>query len=96
MIDTAGTICSAAKMIQENGAKSVYAAVAHAVFSGPAVSRIRDSVFTQVIVTNSIPLNPDGQELAISGKIAQLSIAPVLGEAIGRIHDHQSVSEMFI
>jgi len=96
MIDTAGTICSAAKMIMENGANSVYAVVAHAVFSGPAVSRIRDSVFSQVIVTNSIPLSAEGQELAVSGKIAQLSIAPVLGEAIGRIHDHQSVSEMFI
>jgi ribose-phosphate pyrophosphokinase len=96
MIDTAGTVCSAAKMIMENGAKNVYATAAHAVFSGPAVERLRDSVFTQVIVTNSIPLSAAGQELERAGKIAQLSIAPVLGEAIGRIHDHQSVSEMFV
>jgi ribose-phosphate pyrophosphokinase len=96
MIDTAGTVCSAAKMIMENGARAVYATAAHPVFSGPAVERIRDSVFTQVIVTNSIPLSPAAQDLERSGKIAQLSIAPVLGEAIGRIHDHQSVSEMFM
>ena len=68
---------------------------AHPVFSGPAVQRIADSVFSEVIVTNSIPLSPEAQELERQGKIVQLSIAPVLGEAIGRIHDHQSVSEMF-
>jgi ribose-phosphate pyrophosphokinase len=95
MIDTAGTICSAAKLLMDNGAKAVYAMAAHPVFSGPAAERIRDSVFTQVIVSNSIPLSPAAQELEREGKIAQLSIAPILGEAIGRIHDHQSVSEMF-
>ncbi len=95
MIDTAGTICSAAKLLMDNGARAVYAMAAHPVFSGPAVERIRDSVFTQVIVSNSIPLSSAAQELEREGKIAQLSIAPILGEAIGRIHDHQSVSEMF-
>lgn len=92
MIDTAGTVCSAAKLIMDEGAQAVYAMAAHPVFSGPAVERLAASVFTEVIVTNSIPLSPEAEKL---DKIVQLSVAPILGEAIGRIHDHQSVSEMF-
>jgi ribose-phosphate pyrophosphokinase len=92
MIDTAGTICQGGQMVLEEGARSVYAVAAHPVFSGPAVQRLSQSVFTEVIVTNSIPLHPDAEQV---GKIVQLSIAPLLGEAIGRIHDDQSVSEMF-
>ncbi|MGE0200264.1 MAG: ribose-phosphate diphosphokinase [Candidatus Melainabacteria bacterium] len=92
MIDTAGTITSAAKMLLDEGAREVYALAAHAVFSGPAVDRLRDSVFTEVIVTNSIPLKAEAQSV---DKIVQLSVAPILGEAIGRIHDRQSVSSMF-
>ncbi len=95
MIDTAGTICSAAKLILDEGATEVYAMAAHSVFSGPAVERIRNSVFKEVIVTNSVPLSLEGEALSRTGKIVQLSIAPVLGEAIGRIHDHQSISVMF-
>jgi ribose-phosphate pyrophosphokinase len=95
MIDTAGTVCSGAQLILDQGATAVYAMSAHPVFSGPAVERIAKSVFSEVIVTNSIPLSPAGQELERQGKIVQLSVSPVLGEAIGRIHDHQSVSEMF-
>ncbi len=92
MIDTAGTICSAAQLLKDQGAKSVYAVAAHAVFSGPAVQRLNDSVFEEVIVTNTIPLNDEARGV---DKIVQLSVAPVLGEAIARIHDHQSLSEMF-
>ena len=92
MIDTAGTICSGANLIMDHGAQSVYAMAAHPVFSGPAVERLENSVFTEVIVTNSIPLTPAAERVS---KIVQLSIAPLLGEAIGRIHDDQSVSEMF-
>ena len=92
MIDTAGTMCSGAKLLLDKGAKSVYAMAAHAVFSGPAVQRLKDSVFTEVIVTNSIPLSKEAEGVS---KIKQLSVGPVLGEAICRIHDHQSVSEMF-
>lgn len=92
MIDTAGTVCSAAKLIMDEGAQAVYAVAAHPVFSGPAVQRLAESVFSEVIVTNSIPLSPEADKL---DKIVQLSVAPILGEAIGRIHDHQSVSEMF-
>ncbi len=92
MIDTAGTICSGAKLIMDNGAQSVYAMAAHPVFSGPAVERLSNSMFSEIIVTNSIPLSEEANKVA---KIVQLSIAPLLGEAIGRIHDDQSVSEMF-
>ncbi len=92
MIDTAGTMCSAAQLLLDEGAMAVYAAAAHPVFSGPAVERIANSVFTEVIVTNSIPLSREAENV---DKIVQLSVAPVLGEAIGRIHDHQSVSAMF-
>lgn len=92
MIDTAGTMCSAAQMLLDEGALAVYALAAHPVFSGPAVERLSKSAFTEIIVTNSIPLSTEAQTV---DKIVQLSIAPILGEAIGRIHDHQSVSEMF-
>jgi ribose-phosphate pyrophosphokinase len=92
MIDTAGTICSGGQLLKTNGAKSVYALAAHPVFSGPALERLENSAFEEVIVTNSIPLTEEGMR---SKKIVQLSIAPLLGEAINRIHDDQSVSEMF-
>lgn len=92
MIDTAGTICAGGKLLLEKGAKSVYAMAAHPVFSGPAPQRIRESVFTEVIVTNTIPLRPELQNVE---KVVQLSVAPVLGEAIGRIYSAESLSEMF-
>lgn len=92
MIDTAGTICAGAQMLLDQGAKRVFACAAHPVFSGPAIQRLSDAPITEVIVTNSIPLRPDAEKLE---KITQLSIARLLGEAIGRIHDDMSVSEMF-
>lgn len=92
MIDTAGTICAGAQLLVDRGAKSVYAMAAHAVFSGPAVERLKNSPITEVVVTNSIPLSTEAQQVS---KIIQLSVAPILGEAIGRIHGDQSVSEMF-
>lgn len=92
MIDTAGTICAGAQLLLDSGAKSVYAVAAHPVFSGPAVERLATSAFKEIIVTNSIPLSEAAQQV---DKISQLSIAPLLGEAIARIHDDRSVSEMF-
>lgn len=92
MIDTAGTICSAAALLQQEGARDVYVMAAHPVFSGPAVQRLADSCIKEVIVTNTIPLQPEAEALT---KISQLSIASLLGEAIMRIHDAESVSEMF-
>ncbi len=92
MIDTAGTICSGAKMLKEQGARRIFACAAHPVFSGPAIERLAESPIDEVIVTNSIPLRPEAHNVT---KITQLSVARLLGEAIGRIHDDLSVSEMF-
>jgi ribose-phosphate pyrophosphokinase len=92
MIDTAGTICAGAEMLKKEGARRIFACAAHPVFSGPAVERLAASSIDEVIITNSIPIRPDAMNVS---KIKQLSIARLLGEAIGRIHDDISVSEMF-
>ena len=91
MIDTAGTICEAAKLLIREGAKEVYVCACHPVFSGPALQRLDEAPIKEVIVTNTIPLKNE----FIPTKITQLSIAPLLGEAISRIHDDQSVSSLF-
>lgn len=90
IIDTAGTITEASKLLIREGAKEVYVCAAHPVFSGPALQRLEDSPIKEVIVTNTIPLKPDAP-----AKITQLSIASLLGEAITRIHDDESVSSLF-
>ncbi len=92
MIDTAGTIAASAQMLIDEGASSVYAMAAHPVFSGKAVENLKNSPLKEVIVTNTIPLRPEAQGVS---KIVQLSVASLLGEAIGRIHDDRSISEMF-
>lgn len=91
IIDTAGTITQAAKVLMEKGATEVYACCTHPVLSGPAVDRLRDSVIKEVVITNTIPLP---QEKKIE-KIKVLSVAPLLGEAIVRIHEDLSVSKLF-
>lgn len=93
MIDTAGTITQAAQALKENGARRVYALCSHAVLSGPAVNRINDSVIEEVITTDTIPLD---SKLEACKKIRILSIAPLLAEAIKRIHEETSVSSLFI
>ena len=90
IIDTAGTICEAARVLKEKGAKDIYVCAAHPVFSGPALQRLNDAPIKEVIVSNSIPLGTNVPE-----KIKQLSVAPLLGEAISRIHDDESVSSLF-
>lgn len=92
MIDTAGTICQAAKVLKEYGAKAVLAVTTHPVLSGPAIRRLSESVIDQVIVTNTIPLNEEAQNC---DKIKVLSVAPLFAEAIRRIHDLNSVSSLF-
>jgi ribose-phosphate pyrophosphokinase len=92
IIDTAGTLCGAAHALAERGAKSVVACASHGVLSGPAVKRISDSPLAEVVVTDSIPLSEAAKN---SGKIKQLSIARLLGEAIKRIHSSDSVSSLF-
>jgi len=92
MIDTAGTIVKGAQACMDHGAREVWAACTHAVLTGPALDRIQQSCLKQVIVTNSIPLRGKEQ---ICPKLHQLSVAPLLGEAIRRIHEDESVSSLF-
>ncbi|MFC4620364.1 ribose-phosphate diphosphokinase [Camelliibacillus cellulosilyticus] len=91
IIDTAGTITLAASALIENGAKKVYACCTHPVLSGPAIERIDNSSISELVVTNTIPL-PEEKRI---DKIVQLSIAPLLGEAIIRVHEKLSVSKLF-
>lgn len=92
MIDTAGTTTQAATALKENGAGRVFAASTHAVLSGPAIDRINGSALEEVIVTNTIPLNSKKEKCR---KLTVLSIAPLLAEAIKRIHEESSISSLF-
>jgi ribose-phosphate pyrophosphokinase len=93
MIDTAGTLTNAARALMEAGARTVSACATHAVFSGAAVKRIEDSVLTEVIVTDTVPLRAEAKACP---KIKQLSVARLLGEAIKRVHHGDSISSLFI
>lgn len=93
MIDTAGTLTAAAKALKDRGAKKIFSYATHPVFSGPAMDRIESSDIDRVIVTNTIPLSPAGRECK---KIEQISIAPLIAEAIRRIHHGDSVSSLFV
>jgi ribose-phosphate pyrophosphokinase len=92
MIDTAGTLCAAAANLKANGARKVFAFASHGLFSGTASDRIARSVLEEVVVTNTIPLKASAKA---NEKIVQLSVAPLLAEAIKRVHLKQSVSELF-
>lgn len=91
MISTAGSIVGAVKVAKAQGAADVYVGATHAVFSGAAVERLRDAPIRQVVVTNSLPIA--GQSNLPNMKI--VSVAPLLGEAIRRIHRSESVSGLF-
>ncbi|KAB2328849.1 ribose-phosphate diphosphokinase [Cytobacillus depressus] len=91
IIDTAGTITLAANALIEHGASEVYACCTHPVLSGPAIDRIKNSTIKELVVTNSITL-PEEKKI---DKIVQLSVAPLIGEAIIRVHEEQSVSTLF-
>ncbi len=93
IIDTAGTVTLAAKALFDQGAKSVIACASHGVLSGPAIQRINDSVLTEVIITDTIPLSPAAKACP---KIRVLSVARLLGESIKRIHHGDSISSLFI
>ncbi|MBR6625589.1 MAG: ribose-phosphate pyrophosphokinase [Mailhella sp.] len=92
MIDTAGTICTAANLLMEGGAKEVYACTSHAVLSGPAIERLNAAPFKEIIVTDTIPL---GDRVAQCDKLRVASIAGVLAKSIRNIHDGSSVSALF-
>jgi ribose-phosphate pyrophosphokinase len=91
IIDTAGTITLAANALVENGASEVYACCTHPVLSGPAIERIQNSKIKELVVTNTILL-PEEKKIS---KIKELSVAPLIGEAIVRVHEQQSVSTLF-
>ena len=87
------TISEGAKAIHQAGAKRIIAGCTHGVLSGPAIKRLNESPIDQIVVTNTIPLNGKDQGCP---KIKILSVAPLLGEAIKRIHIEESVSSLFV
>ena len=93
MVDTAGTLTQAANVIKDLGAVEVVALATHPVFSGKALELINSSALSQIVVTNTIPLNPAGRDVS---KIKVLSVASLLGEAIRRIHQEDSISTLFV
>lgn len=93
MVDTAGTLTEASAAIMENGAKEVHACCSHPVLSGPSVQRIKDSALKSVVVTDSIPLREEASKCA---KIKVLSISKLVGEAIIRSYNGDSVTSLFV
>ncbi|HSP00237.1 MAG TPA: ribose-phosphate diphosphokinase, partial [Thioalkalivibrio sp.] len=93
MVDTAGTLCEAARALKEHGAYKVMAYATHPVLSGPAISNIENSHLDELVVTDTIPLRP---EAAACPKIRQLTVAGMMAETIRRINREESVSSLFI
>ncbi len=94
MISTAGTVASAINILKNNGVGDIYMAATHGVFAGPAIERLAACEFTQLAITDTIP--HDGAKCApIQDRLTVLSVAPLLGEAIRRIHENRSVSALF-
>ena len=92
IVDTAGTLVEATGALLRAGARRVFAGAAHGVLSGPALERIGSSELQQLAVTDTIPL---GSKADAAGRVRVLSVAPLLGEAIRRIHSDDSVSSLF-
>lgn len=92
IVDTAGTLCTAAEALKDEGACSVVAYITHAVLSGPAVRRINESAIDEMVVTDTIPLSDEGRN---SRKFSQLSLDRLLAEAIRRVSHEESLSAMF-
>ena len=92
MCDTAGTLCKAAQALKDKGAARVVSYVTHPVLSGPAIDNITSSMLDELIVTDTIPLSPAAQKCS---KIRQLTIAPMLAEAVRRVCNEESISAMF-
>jgi len=92
IVDTAGTLCTAAAALKEEGAIKVVSYITHPVFSGAAISRIADSALDEMVVTDTIPLN---SEAVSCSKITQLGLDVVLAEAIRRVSNEESISAMF-
>lgn len=90
LIDTGGTMCKAAQLIMDKGAKSVRAIVTHGILSGNAYDNINNSVLSELVITDTIPMKQECE------KIKVLSVAELFAKAIGRIRDHESISSLFI
>ena len=91
MIDTGGTIVSAAELLMQRGARKVWAMATHGVLSGPAIDRLKNSKIERIVLTNTLPLPPEKQ----LPNIEVLSIAPLIAEALGAVFDDTSVSDIF-
>ncbi len=91
IIDTGGTIIKAAEALLAEGAREVYAAATHAVFSGDAYERLNQSVLKEIVVTDTIPLPPERS----NGKVRVLTVAPLFAQAIRNIFEEVSVSQLF-
>ncbi len=92
MITTAGTMCSAAKLLREQGAKTIHIAATHGVFADPSVERLAEAPIDEIVVTDTVPLNDKAKTLK---NVKVLTVAELLGEAIVRIHQNKSVSDIF-
>lgn len=92
LVDTAGTLCKAAEILLGMGARRVFAFATHGVLSGPAVERIKNSVLTELVVLDTIPLSEEAKKVE---KITQLSVGPLLAQAIYNIHNKKSLSALF-
>jgi ribose-phosphate pyrophosphokinase len=93
MVDSAGTLCNAAKALKERGARKVYAYIVHPVLSGDAIKKINKSKLDQLVVTDTIPLSDSAKACK---KIRVISLAPTLAEAIRRVNNEESISAMFL
>ena len=91
MISTAGSISGAAKTLHDHGVKEIHVAATHAVLCGPAIERLKSANLKSLVVTDSIPLRDD----QLLPQTQVLTVAPLLGEAIKRIHRNESISRMF-
>ena len=92
MVSTGGTLVSAARTAKEAGAEKIFAAVTHAVLAGEAVRKIKESPIDRLYITDTIPLDGKDREM---GKAEVISMGPLLGEAIRRIHSNESISWLF-
>jgi ribose-phosphate pyrophosphokinase len=90
IVDTGGTLCRAAELLLEKGAKSVRALITHGVFSGNAIERIMNSALTEIVVTDSIP------QKVVNEKIKVLSCGPLFATAIRNVHERESISSLFV
>lgn len=93
MISTAGSVCEAARVLKANGAREIYLAATHGLFCGPAAERINAAPISELVITDTAPLSDQAENITC---LKVLSVAPLLGNAISRIHHNESVSSLFL